>query len=101
MKVLLKVNLALTFLPFSQLFQVLATVIQKTVRGFVAYSQYSRLYATSIAMQSLVRRNIAMKNLFRACSAVTTLSCWIRCVFAKAELRRLKREKASTLLQTR
>ncbi len=80
---------------------VLATKIQKIVRGFVAYSQYNRLLDTSIIMQSLVRRNIARANLLRACTAVTAMSCWIRCVFAKAELLRLKKNKASTLLQTR
>ena len=79
----------------------LATILQKMVRGFVAHSQFSRLKATSIAVQALVRRNIARNNLLRACAAVTNISCWIRCIFAKAELLRLQRKKASTLIQTR
>jgi myosin-5 len=79
----------------------LATVIQRIVRGFVAHSQFSRLHATSIAVQALVRRNIARNSLLRACSAVTSLSCWMRCIFARAELLRLRRKKASTILQSR
>ena len=80
---------------------VLATKIQRIVRGFVAFSQYNRLVDTSIIIQSLVRRNIARANLLRACAAVTSLSCWIRCLFAKAELLRLKKNKAATSFQTR
>ncbi len=80
---------------------VLATKIQRIVRGFVAYSQYNRLLDTTITIQSLVRRNLARASLLRACYAVTSISCWIRCVFAKVELLRLRKNKASTLIQTR
>jgi myosin-5 len=79
----------------------LATTLQRMARGFVAYSKYSRLKATSITMQALVRRNIARKNLLRACMSVTRISCWIRCIFAKAEFLRLKQKKACTLVQTK
>ncbi len=79
----------------------LATTLQRRARGFVAYSKYSRLKATCITIEALVRRNLARKNLLRACASVTTISCWIRCIFAKAALLRLKQKKACTLVQTR
>jgi len=79
----------------------LATSIQKIVLGFLSHSVYCRLRVTCINMQALVRRNIAKRNLLNACAAVTSISCWIRCCFAKKCLRRLRREKAYTMLQTR
>lgn len=79
----------------------LAKQLQRIVRGYIAWSKYSLLKDTTIKAQSLVRRNNARKNLLQACKAVTTLSCWVRCIFAKAALLKLKQKKACTLVQTR
>jgi len=80
---------------------VYATSIERIVRGFVAKSIFRRLRSTEIDIQALVRMNFAMRELSNVCHAVTSLSCWIRCIFAKRELIKLKKEKAATLIQTR
>ena len=80
---------------------VLATSIQRFIRGFTAKSIFIRLKATAIAVQALVRRNLARAELLRSCAAITSISCWVRRNFARRELVRLRREKASTILQTR
>ena len=79
----------------------LATVIQQIFRGFNAFSHFSRLKDTTIGLQALVRRNMARKKLLDTCSAVTSISCWIRCLFAKVELLRRRQMKACTFIQTR
>ena len=80
---------------------VYATVIQRVARGFTVKSQFKKKKAASIIIQSRGRRGIARAKLLCACAAVTSLSAWIRGVFAKAELIMLRKEKASTLIQTR
>jgi len=79
---------------------VLATTLQRIVRGYIRKSFFKKEKVACISIQCQGRRRIAMKRLSRACAAVTALSSWIRCVFAKAELISLRREKACTLLQT-
>ena len=79
----------------------LATSIQRIARGFIAQSHYFRMQDASIYLQSLARRNKARTGLFQACFAVTTVSCWVRCLGAQKELLRLRKERASTLIQTR
>ena len=80
---------------------VLATAIQRVVRGFVAKSVFTRLKITAIAVQALARRNIARSGLLKAQAAITTLSCWIRIVFAKSKLVTFRRIRACTAIQTR
>jgi len=80
---------------------VLATTLQRMVRGYTRKSSFKKQKVACISIQCQGRRKIARKNLLRACLAVTSLSSWIRGVFAKSELISLRRDKACTLLQTR
>ena len=80
---------------------VLATSVQKIIRGFVQRSAYRRLQATTIFLQSLARRNEAMTALSEACFAVTTISCWVRRVRARQILHALRQHRAATMIQTR
>jgi len=80
---------------------ILATTLQRIVRGYIRKHFFKKQKVSCISIQCQGRRRIAMKRLSQACVAVTSLSSWIRCVFAKAQLISLRREKACTLLQTR
>ena len=79
----------------------LATLVQKMMRGYMSHAKYNELRDTSIYLQSLVRRNRAQRDLDEACKAVTLISCWVRCTNAKWQLCHLRKERASTLIQTR
>ena len=79
----------------------LATLVQKMMRGYISHAKYNELRDTSIYLQSLVRRNRAQRDLDEACKAVTSISCWVRCTNAKWQLSHLRKERASTLIQTR
>ena len=94
---------ALEFLESKRMHKlgVLATSVQRIIRGFVQRSTYLTLRDTSIYLQSLARRNKARSTLMRACFAVTTISCWVRCVRARKELHRLRQNRAITMIQTR
>ena len=94
---------ALEFLESKRMLKlgVLATSIQRIARGFMAQSAYLNLIDASIYLQSLARRNKARNDLLRACFAVTTISCWARCIRARNELCTLRRARSSTMIQTR
>ncbi len=79
----------------------LAVKIQTITRKYLAQSYYLSMKEKSTYIQSLARRNKARSDLFRARAAITTLSCWIRCINARTELNTLRRNKCSTLIQTR
>jgi len=80
---------------------VLATTLQRIVRGFTRKSRFKKQKVACVSIQCQGRKRIARKTLLQACAAVTSLSSWIRRVFAKTELISLRKEKACTLLQTR
>ena len=94
---------ALEFLESKRLaaLGVLATEIEKIVRGFTARSIYLRLKRTAISAEAMARRTVARSKFLRARAMATRLSCWYRCLSAFRELIRLRREKACILLQTR
>ncbi len=94
---------ALEFLESKRIHElgILATSVQRMIRGFVQRSSYLRLLDTSIYIQSLARRKNARNILLKACFAVTTISCWVRCVRAREQLHRLRKNRAATLIQTR
>jgi len=80
---------------------VLATTLQRMVRGYTRKSSFKKQKVACVSIQCQGRRRIARKTLLRACVAVTSISSWIRRVFAKAELISLRKEKACTILQAR
>lgn len=78
-----------------------ATVIQKKVRSAAARVRFLNLRVATIKIQSFVRRSAAANTFDRARSAVTVISNWVRCIFARKELERLKKLKSCILIQTR
>lgn len=80
---------------------VLATAVERIVRGFTARSIFLRVKSTTIDTQSFARRTLARNSFLRARQASISLSCWVRCIFASMELLRLRRERASIRLQSR
>mmetsp|Transcript_24855 Transcript_24855/g.71869 ORF Transcript_24855/g.71869 Transcript_24855/m.71869 type:complete len:1419 (-) Transcript_24855:699-4955(-) len=78
---------------------VYAIRIERIVRGFLARSDFLYKKDCAIALQSAVRCHIARSQFLDMKDAATDISCWVRCVNAKVELVRLRRERASTMLQ--
>ena len=78
---------------------VYAVEIERIVRGFLARSEFLYKKDCAIALQSVVRCHIARSRFVEKKGAATAISCWVRCVNAKVELVRLRRERASTILQ--
>jgi myosin heavy subunit len=77
-----------------------ATVIERIVRGFTARSLFWKLKYASIDSQANARRVIGRNKFLRARAAAVRLECWVRCIFASNELMCLRREKASTRIQS-
>ena len=73
---------------------VLATTLQRIVRGYVRKSAFKKQIVACISIQCQGRKRIAMKNLLRAITAVTCISSWIRGIYAKAEIISLRKDKA-------
>ena len=94
---------ALEFLEAKRLVAlgVFATAIERIVRGFVARALFWKTKGATIVSQANARRTIARKAFLKSKHAVTTMQCWTRCVYAKRELIRLQREKASIQIQSR
>lgn len=80
---------------------VFATAIERIVRGFTARSLYWKLVNASIASQANARRTVGRKKFLRAKQNAINIECWVRCVYAKRELKRLVRKKAATKIQSR
>jgi len=80
---------------------VYAIVIERAARGFLARSKFLRHKDAATVIQSSARRLIARSKFQKDRCAATAISCWVRCINAKNELVRLRRERACTLLQTR
>ena len=78
---------------------VYAVQIERIVRGFLARSAFLDKKDCAITLQSVVRCHIARSQFLEKKDAATAVSCWVRCVNAKIELVRLRRERASTILQ--
>mmetsp|Transcript_46968 Transcript_46968/g.69543 ORF Transcript_46968/g.69543 Transcript_46968/m.69543 type:complete len:1350 (+) Transcript_46968:350-4399(+) len=79
----------------------LARVIQRYARGFVAKSKFTTLKTITIAAQSFARRTTARNRFLHAKDRCIAISCWVRCIIAKDKLIRLREKKAATLIQTR
>ena len=77
-----------------------AIVIQKKIRGTIARVRFLNLRYAAVKLQSFVRRRAAAKAFSSARSAVTIISNWVRCIFARHEFFRLKRLKACISIQT-
>ena len=94
---------ALEFLKIKRMVRlgVFATTIEKGVHKFITRSKFLRLKSTSIFLQSIARRNFSRCNLLRSIQAEIILSCWIRIIFSKRELFKLRRQRACVLIQTR
>jgi myosin-5 len=92
---------ALEFLEAGRLkaLGVYAVQIERIVRGFLARSDFLYKRGSAITFQSLVRCHIARSHFLEKKDAATDISCWVRCINAKVELVRLRRERASTILQ--
>ena len=78
---------------------VYAVEIERIVRGFLARSEFLYKKDCAITLQSVVRCHIARSQFVEKKVAATAISCWVRCINAKVELVRLRRERASTILQ--
>jgi myosin heavy subunit len=94
---------ALEFLEAKRLVAlgVFAIAIERIVRGFTARSIYWKLRDAVIDSQANARRTVGRKKFLRAVAGCLSIECWIRCVFAKRELVRLRREKACIELQSK
>jgi len=94
---------ALEFLEAKRLVAlgVLATAIERIARGFTARSIYWKLRDSAVDSQANARRTLGRKKFLREKAAGLTIECWIRCVFAKRERRRLQRQKASIEIQSK
>ena len=93
----------LEFLEEKRLFKLgkLATVIQKIYRGYHQLTTYDRLKSSVIFLQSFARMTRARNNLEIARTSVTTIASFTRCIFAKQELLRRRRNRACVMIQTR
>ena len=94
---------ALEFLEAKRLVAlgVLATAIGRFVRGFTARSKFWKLRDVTIDCQSYSRRTVARKKFLQSKISCLSIQCWCRCHFAKCELVRLRREKASIEIQSK
>jgi len=77
-----------------------AAMLQKTVRGFVARSEYSKLRRMAIVEQSYVRMRIARQHYQRLRAASIVAQCAYRSVLASRLLSKLSRDDKATRIQT-
>eukprot|EP00592_Proboscia_alata_P008371 CAMPEP_0194358204 /NCGR_PEP_ID=MMETSP0174-20130528/5497_1 /TAXON_ID=216777 /ORGANISM="Proboscia alata, Strain PI-D3" /LENGTH=1339 /DNA_ID=CAMNT_0039128457 /DNA_START=62 /DNA_END=4081 /DNA_ORIENTATION=+ len=80
---------------------ILASAVQKIVRGFFAKSIFLRVKQTVIETQAKARQTIDRKFFLKCRSAVTTLQCFARCTSAFSSLLRLRSNYAACQIQTR
>jgi myosin-5 len=78
-----------------------ATILERIVRGYTARCVFWKLKYAAIDSQANARRTIDRKTFLQKRQACIVLECWARTVFAKGELKRLKRQAAAVRLQSR
>ncbi len=82
-------------------FGILATDIQRIVRGFVTRSKFLRLREKAIVVQAEFRRNKAVKAYTSLRKAAIVVQCWARVNASKEALDTLKRNDRATKIQSR
>lgn len=80
-------------------FGLLATDIQRFVRGFVARSKYLRLRKKAIVVQAEFRRNKAIKAYTKLRKAAIIVQCWARVNSSRSALETLRRKDRATKIQ--
>lgn len=74
--------------------------IQRIVRGYFARSKYVALRKAAIKVQAKARSSVARRRYKTVLAACIMVQCWTRCISAKVELVRLRREYRATMIQT-
>ena len=94
---------ALEFLEAKRLVAlgVLATAIGRLARGFTARSIFWKLRDATINCQAYTRRTVGRTKFLQAKYSCLSIQCWTRCFFARWELVRLQRNKASIDIQSK
>jgi len=78
---------------------VVATVIQRFTRGYIAKSKYWLIMDATIMAQALTRMYQSRTAFLLKKQAAITLSCWYRCYTAKAILIDLRRNHAACVIE--